>query len=158
MTRRLRVSGIEDFNKVLKQAGKPFINQLGQDMVETMEKHLKRTYARKVDTGALRKSIRSRWIKTKSDGFIQLGNTTTVRKTGKRSPINYAKFIEFGFKGHMFPTKDMNPGTNKLKGIKKKYAKVSGYKGLHGLAKAEEKTRKELNSLVKRAFKKVTAR
>ena len=153
MTFKIRVTGTKEVKALIKRIGKPLVNEIGESIVKTAEKHLKRTYARKVDTGALKRSIRSRWIKTKSAGFVTLGDDNTVRRSGKGASINYAKFIELGFRGHSFPVEDINPESIKLAGVGSKYVKVSGYGGLHGLSKSIEKTGKEMPSLFKKTFK-----
>jgi len=149
---KIRITGTKELQKTLKQLGKPFMNEVGDGIVRTSTKHMKRIYARKQDSGNLRKSIYGRWIKSSLRGFVRIGNESTMRRSGKRQPINYAKFIEEGFRGHSFPAKDINPHTNELENIKKKYVKVSGFEGLHGMRKSAEKTRKELGSISKKAF------
>ena len=158
MTFKVRVTGTKELKKLLKQLGKPFMNEVGKRTVKTAEKHLKRTYARKVDTGTLKRSIRSRWFPNTTRGFVTLGGETTTRGASRNSKAaDYAKFIEFGFRSHFFPMSTTRPDS-KFYSTDIPYGHVSGYGGLHGLSKSEEKTRKELGSIAKKAFDVVVTR
>ncbi len=162
MTFTIRVIGTKELQKRVKRLGKPFMNEVGERTVKTAEKHLKRIYARKVDTGDLRRSIRGIWKKASLNGFVSIGNESTMRRVGRRAPINYAKFIEEGFRGHHFPIRHAKSGSKKIASRRRDWDRgftgVSTYGGLHGMEKSAEKTRKELDSIAKKAFDVVVTR
>jgi hypothetical protein len=84
-------------------------------------------------------------------GTVRLGDSTTER-TSQGSTANYAKFVEYGFKGHSFKIRSVKQDTSYFGDAFVPYGSVKSYRGLGGLEKAKEKAGKEMSAIAKQAF------
>jgi len=150
---KVRVIGIPQLKGKLKGIKLHFASITGREVVQTAAKHLKRTYARKVDTGRLKRSIFYEWDESTFMGSVNIGGSVTTRPASRGSgAIDYAEVIEYGFKEHAFPMSTVHRDS-KVYSSDSPYGSVKAYGGLHGLPKSVEKTQKELPSITKKTFK-----